>query len=60
MNIMKPGIFRTTIFWLTKFFSKTIPVKYFNVKIDIDNQFVDEKSFLVPKYYKYEDEQGRR
>ena len=35
-------------------------VKIFNINIDIDNQFVDEKSFLVPKYDNYEDEQGRR
>ena len=30
------------------------------LKVGIDNQFVDEKSFLVPKYDNYEDEQGRR
>ena len=35
-------------------------VEKISSKNDIDNQFVDEKSFLFPKYDNYEDEQGRR
>ena len=51
MNIMQPGKFS---------FSNDISFENFNIKLDIDNQFVDEKSFLVSKYDNYEDEQGKR